>query len=274
MRAGSGWTGLILGVALAWPAHAAEPLWEVGVFGGAAWTPDYPAADENSFNGIPAPYVVYRGDVFRLGDGSLASAAIAETSRFELDISIDGSFGVESDDNEARRGMPDLDFLGEIGPELSYRLSEDGAPVTVTAELELRAVFSTDLSSLSYEGIAVNSELKASWRDEARGLSLSVSAGPILAFDGLNDYFYEVAPAFALPGRPAYAAEEGYLGTEATLSAGYQASERVRLFAAVQVGVFSGSANEDSPLFRDDVNAGVFVGLAWTLWESETRAAD
>ena len=33
-----------------------------GVVGGGGWLPDYPAADENHFQGIALPYAIYRGD--------------------------------------------------------------------------------------------------------------------------------------------------------------------------------------------------------------------
>ena len=34
-----------------------------------------------------------------------------------------GSFAAEPDDNDARRGLPDLDYLGELGPRLQITLA-------------------------------------------------------------------------------------------------------------------------------------------------------
>ncbi len=32
-----------------------KPAWEIGVVGGGGWLPDYPAADENHFQGLALP---------------------------------------------------------------------------------------------------------------------------------------------------------------------------------------------------------------------------
>ncbi len=43
-----------------------------------------------------------------------------DTKRLQLDLSLNASIAVESDDNEARRGMPEIDATLEIGPVLKY----------------------------------------------------------------------------------------------------------------------------------------------------------
>ena len=57
------------------------PLWELGVGAGALYTPDYPSSAEHHTRAIALPYVVYRGDVLRVGDGQAARAVAAESSR-------------------------------------------------------------------------------------------------------------------------------------------------------------------------------------------------
>src|SRR5687768_9470385 len=53
------------------PAATSEPslyersLWEAGVVGGGGYLPDYPAAEQNHFKWIAAPYLVYRGRIMR-----------------------------------------------------------------------------------------------------------------------------------------------------------------------------------------------------------------
>src|SRR5690606_1948748 len=49
-----------------------EPLWELGFGAGALHAPDYPGSSEKHLRGLALPYVVYRGDIFRLGDGQTA----------------------------------------------------------------------------------------------------------------------------------------------------------------------------------------------------------
>ena len=47
--------------------EAIKPLWELCVVGGGTYSPDYPAADKNSLRALALPYIVYRGDILRLG---------------------------------------------------------------------------------------------------------------------------------------------------------------------------------------------------------------
>jgi MipA family protein len=47
--------------------------------------------------------------------------------------------------------------------------------------------------------------------------------------------------------------------------------ERVRLFGGIVPGYYNGSANEDSPLYRDDFTIAVGGGLRIMLFQSERR---
>ena len=64
----------------------------------------------------------------------------------------------------------------------------------------------------------------------------------------MNRYYSEVKSRFAREDRPAYQADNGYIGTELSLGATWGPWERLRLFGGVQLGYWKGSANEDSPL--------------------------
>ena len=101
-------------------------------------------------------------------------------------------------------------------------------------------------------------------------LRLVAGIGPLFGFDGLNRYFYQVKPRFERPGRPAYDADSGYIGTEVTLGATWAPFERVRLFGGVVPGYYQGSANEGSPLYRrafGDEVVDYFVTLARSSWD-------
>jgi outer membrane scaffolding protein for murein synthesis (MipA/OmpV family) len=71
------------------------------------------------------------------------------------------------------------------------------------------------------------------------------------------------------PGRPRYDADPGYVGSEITLGLSWGVTERVQIFGGTQIGIWKGSANEDSPLYRDDVTYAVGGGLRWTFFASE-----
>ena len=96
------------------PSLAADkPLWELGAGIGVLDFPDYRGSDERSSYVLPIPYVVYRGEFFKVDRDSIRGE-LFESERLELDISLNGSVPVDSDDNDARRGMDDLDPTVEI----------------------------------------------------------------------------------------------------------------------------------------------------------------
>jgi outer membrane scaffolding protein for murein synthesis (MipA/OmpV family) len=251
-----------------------EPLWEIGVVGGGGYLPDYPAADENHVNGLALPFAIYRGEVFRLGDRGAARGIVVDDGGFELDLGLDAAFPVDSDNSDAREGMNDLDFLLEVGPRLTYRFLPPEDRDELDLALAVRAVLSTDFSNLRYQGLTVAPSLTYRRNDFLLDdMRAVVSVGPLFGFDGLNDYFYRVAPSEARAGRPAYEADDGYMGTELSAGLSWGIRENLRLFGGVQLGYWGGSANDDSPLHRQDLTIGVGGGLRWSILTSERRVA-
>ncbi|HEX7515011.1 MAG TPA: MipA/OmpV family protein, partial [archaeon] len=49
-----------------------RPLWELGIGLGLLQMPDYRGSDENRLYWFPYPYVVYRGDIFKVEDQSIS----------------------------------------------------------------------------------------------------------------------------------------------------------------------------------------------------------
>jgi hypothetical protein len=258
------------------PLNTARPLWEAGVGGFAGSLPDYPAAGENTFHAFALPFVVYRGDFLRVGgeenEGAISGRFI-KSERFEFDITLSGAFPVDSGSNSARRDMPDLDYLFGIGPQLIFRLINESGHRKLNLNLQARSVFSTDLSSLDHRGYVFNPKLSYI-HEHVTGLDLKVfaNAGPIFATEKLMDYFYEVDAEFVTPGRPAYDADAGYLGSNITLGISKLFNSRFRLILGARLGIHHGAANDDSPLFKDKLNLGVFSAFAWTFVQSERPA--
>lgn len=251
---------------------SALPLWEVGAGIGSVLIPDYPSADNKTSRIIPFPVVIYRGSFISIGDGSVASGRLFESDRFELDISLNGSFNAESDDVAARVGMPDLGFIAEVGPELEILLSNP-ADTTQRLKLEIpiRGAFSLDDGELSDRGFVFSPQLEYE-RPFADGrYEWSVSLTPSFASERLQDYFYEVDAPFSRPDRAAYDAKGGYLRT--SLGLGLQ-RRTAKSFAAIGVNfnTLSGAANEDSPLFRQNSEFSIGAVVIFRMWESEKRA--
>lgn len=261
--------------AIATDSPKPKPLWELGLVAGGGWVPDYPAADEYHAVGLVLPYGIYRGAIFRAGEDSIVRGRLVRSPRYEFDVSLSGSFPADSDQNDARRGMPDLDFLLELGPRLKIKLADLTASSYLSLRLPVRAVISVSLSQVEYRGIVFNPRLFYTHTDLLKpGSRFTASMGPIFATDPFMDYFYDVAPRFATPNRAAFSAKAGYLGAKFSLFTRVPLSPRVAIFAGGNVSYFAGATNEASPLFRDKVNASVGLGVIWSIFQSQKQAAD
>ena len=255
-----------------------RPVWEAGAFAGAFYSPEYPAADQSQTNVIPSPYFIYRGETLRIGEGSIARAVAVDKSWYELDLSLAGSFNANSDDNTARMGMPDLDFIFELGPQLKVRLKQFELERQGNAELFLnlqtRAAFSTDFSGINHRGYVFQPKLsyrQRGWISERTALSISIT--PTWATERLHDYFYQVDSDFVTNERQAYQAKGGYLGTDLAIGLSFNALENIRIFIGGTLSLHSGAANEASPLFKEKSTYSIGVGMVWRIWESEERVA-
>jgi hypothetical protein len=157
----------------------AQPLWEFGVGGGAGEVANYPASSERNFIALAAPYLVYRGDIFRLGGGGGIRAVVVEESDFEVDLSFGGAFSADSEDNSARDGMPELDFLFEVGPQFIYKVKDysfdGGGNARLNARLQTRAVFSTDFGRLDQRGYVIEPTLSYQQRGVLFGKTVLTS---------------------------------------------------------------------------------------------------
>jgi outer membrane protein len=251
-----------------------EPLWEWRLAAFSNYGPAYPASKDYQFNFIPLPYPIYRGKFLRIGDDreKPITGRVFRRDRIKLDFSFGMNFPADSKDIDARTGMPDLDLLLEVGPELEMEFASralfDGRWFL---SLEMRPAFSFDGLDPSYQGIVMNPELSYLKKLPRLKDELKVRLSPTFANSKYMDYFYTVDPAFAAPGRPTYEADSGYLGTDFTISFLKSITESLELLFGGRLSSHHGAANEKSPLFTEDMTFSVYVAFSWKFWESERR---
>jgi MipA family protein len=252
------------------PMASAEdlPLWELGIGFAAAQLPDYRGAEESKSYLFPTPYVVYRGDILK-AEGARIKGQIFESNRFKLDISLSGSLPVNSDDNQARSNMPDLDLTGEIGPSLELNIWKN-VPDSLWLKIPLRSVLSVDRSNLAYRGLILAPSFQYDWEVDLMGWwKMSLSLGPIFATRRYHEYFYEVDAPYATQGRHEYHPGGGYSGT--TTSLGLQKHYHdFWIGAYARYDRLSDAAFEESPLVKskDYLSAGVI--MTWFFAKSGT----
>ncbi len=254
------------------PAAAEElPLWELGVGIGGFALPDYRGSDQTRGVVLPVPYAVYRGD-FLKADRKGIRGELLDTERVELNISVAASLPVNSSRNDARAGMPDLRPSLELGPSLELALwrSRDGRD-SLELRLPLRAAFTLESSPEAIGWVATpNLNLDLAGRGALAGWNFGMLAGPVYGSRRQHEYFYSVAPQFATPARPAYAAPGGYAGFQ-FLAAASRRFDGFWVGAFVRADTLSGAVFEASPLVRRDTYFAVGAGIAWVLGVSRER---
>lgn len=248
------------------PLQAAdEPLWELGAGVGLLSMPDYRGADQRRLYALPIPYVVYRGERLQI-DRDKARGLLYKGEHSEWDISLGAAVPVRSDDNRARRDMPDLDPTVEIGPRWSYQWRQPWGDVTL--RLPLRKVLAVDLPHLRDVGTVFTPTLALD-RDNHPwpGWHASVSTGPVFGDKDYFAYYYGVAPRYATAERPAWEAKSGYGGWQLTMAL-------TRRFKHMWIGGFvradqlGGAVFEDSPLMRDRLSWTGGIGISWIFLQS------
>jgi MipA family protein len=246
-----------------------KPLWEVGLGIGGIVFPDYRGSDELKAYPIPLPYVVYRGK-FLKADREGVRGEVFNRKYAELSLSVNGSIPVNSDDNEIRQGMPDLKPTIELGPSLDLHLwRSPDAMMKVDLVLPLRAPITVESSPQSIGWIfAPRLNIDIQNVGGLAGWNLGLGAGPVFADEKYHDYYYSVAPRYALPERPAYSADGGYsgvhvLGSLSKRFPGYWVG------AYIRADSLHSAAFDASPLVKQKYALSGGIGIAWMIGKSE-----
>lgn len=244
-----------------------KPLYEFGVIGGAGYIPHYPAADQGQVRVLAAPIVRYRGLRFRSDEEDSMKARLFADPQYGFDLSAGGSFAASSDKNDARKGMPDLDWTGELGPRFYWFFIKTHR-LWIRMFVPVRVAFSTDLTGATYQGLvfapAVNMRY---FFDESKFNSVFLGVVRTHTTHQLQEYFYEVKDRYQTTERNSYQAVSGYMSTSASVAFLHEKDSK-GFYAGVGVSSFKGAANSGSPLHRTDMNYSGFFGFTYTFFKS------
>jgi hypothetical protein len=214
--------------------------------------PAYRGASGRKTVWLPVPYLAFRGDRVKIDEEGMRGELLHRKD-LRLDFSVAGSLPV-ADGDGARKGMADLDPIGEIGPSLEWLIGANGHRHTGWEQqwwlkLPLRAALSVGDPLIGYRGWVFSPYLNWVWvKGEARSRwRWSLSAGPIVASQRYHDYFYTVSGADATAARPAYDATAGYSGGRLTLGLSVN-SRKWFVGAFARYDDLRGAVFADSPL--------------------------
>jgi outer membrane scaffolding protein for murein synthesis (MipA/OmpV family) len=252
--------------------HAEEkPLWEFGLGVGAIEFPDYRGSDETQVYPVPVPYFVYRGRFLRADRDGLRGE-LFDREYVELSLSVSATIPVNSEDNDARRGMPDLEPTLELGPSLElhlWRSTDNAMKLDLVMPLRLAVTMESSPRSLQWL-FAPRLNLDVENFAGRAGWNFGVGVGPVFAADRFHEYFYSVPARFATADRPEYDADGGYSGMH-VLAALSKRFPKYWVGAFLRYDWLGGAEFEDSPLVRRQSSLAGGFGFAWMIGESKRR---
>jgi outer membrane scaffolding protein for murein synthesis (MipA/OmpV family) len=245
-----------------------KPLWEAGLGIGALSFPDYRGSDQTHFYPVPVPYLVYRGD-FLKADRNGIRGEFFNRPYVELNLSVNATVPVDSNDDRARRGMPNLRPTVEIGPSVDFHLwhsSDERLKIGAVLPLRLPVTVQSSPQSIGWN---FTPRLNLDIQDIAgrAGWNFGVGAGPLFAARKYNQYFYSVDPQYVTVDRPTYDAKGGYSGTQ-FISALSKRFPKFWVGAYLRYDALQGAVFEDSPLVKQKYYIAGGVGIAWMIRES------
>jgi outer membrane scaffolding protein for murein synthesis (MipA/OmpV family) len=257
------------------PRKSNKPLVEWGVFLGHAVFPDYPGSEQDQTKTIPVPLVAYRGPSFRVADDGGASARFLRSNDYYFDISLSGSFPASSDDNNARSGMPDLNWLMEFGPRFNYLVFYRPKDLRIKLSVPWRSIYSTNFNSqFRHRGYqfapSISLEKTFNWFNLEQNLFI----GYINRWgdEKISRYFYEVQSDYITPQRPAFNARSGFLARDTIIGFSTQVGQpKFKVFCAIAYSSLKQAKNRKSPLLKQKENTSVFIGFSWRFYESDER---
>lgn len=248
------------------------PLWEAGAGAAVVGLPDYRGADQGRTWLLPFPYLVYRGEFLKAEERRVRGLFL-KTDRVELDVSVNAQPPVDSSKSDARRGMPDLDAVIEIGPSLNVSLHRSADRRTeVELRLPVRAALATDFSYVDFAGWVSDPNLNVDVRDPLGqvGWKFGVLGGVVYSDRRYNQYYYAVDPAFSTPGRPAYNPSGGYAGTQVIVALSKR-FPRFWIGGFARWDTLNNAVFVDSPLVRTRQYFASGIAVAWVIGDSKVK---
>ncbi len=235
-----------------------ESGWSFELGAGAGIGPDYEGSDDYEVSAVPIVDVSWNNRVLVTTKGRLGIYATPyQANNLTVDLGVFYDGGRDEDDNEALKGLGDLDVgavamgrlgydfgLVEAGLEVTQDLTGDRDGMTVTAELEYGRTFFDD--QVHFGVTPYVTWANGDYMDNSFGISAAQSGSSARGF-------------------AQHDAGSGLKDAGVSIDLGYRITENISAFGGVQYSRLLGDA-ADSPLVADEGSEnqlGAFLGLSY-----------
>jgi hypothetical protein len=256
---------IILLIIFSFEAKAKLSLYEYGLAVGGGYISDYPAADQGRIRTVYFPSFRYRGDLFRSDDKG-TRAMFFSSEDLDIDLSFGASFPANSEDNKARKGMNDLNWLAELGPRINYTIFKQNKH-SLELEIPIRLVFETDFEFTKEQGYRFVPQIDYKYYFTTKYI-LNLSFKTVWATEKLNDYFYEVGSSDVTENRERFNSKGGHLSYDTSAFLLYE-GEKVFYLGGLRISNYANSVNNESPLYRVNQDTAVFFAINYFFYQSK-----
>lgn len=215
--------------------------WQIMAGVGSIYHPDYLGSDDLELQAVPFFSIDYRDRVFLRGP-ELGVNVVRPGNGFEAGAMLRYSFLIsrEEDDNDALRGLGDLDGAIEAGVFAEYELGRWSAGLELFRDVSDEHDGSTAELGVGY---AVPLGTRA---------VLEIEASTAWVDDDYMQAYFGISPAQSVAsGLPDYTAEAGFRSAGLTLGLNYRLTDRWLLANRLAYDRLLGDA-ADSPIVTDD----------------------
>ena len=232
---------------------------------GALRFPTYTGASEARSLLLPFPYAVVHSQFLDV-DRNRVRGKLLKDDRFAIDADFAGGVSVTSDDTRERRGMPDLDWLGEAGPALRYHAWRGDGDEGIDFVAPARVAVSAHGLDFHHRGYDLAPRVEWHKPMELSGDAVTVdSSFTVPIFDkSYSAYYYSVAPQYATATRPAYDAAGGYAGWRWEWGISWHHGEMV-YGAFVEHTSLHGARFQSSPLVGSADGTSLGLAVSWVF---------
>ncbi|HET8707982.1 MAG TPA: MipA/OmpV family protein [Pseudomonadales bacterium] len=245
-------------------AEPTEYKIDLGIGLSALQIPHYPGAAQNNHYVLPFPFIRVKSPKLEIERNEL-SGSLFKNERFKIGITLGGSVPVNSKNDTARKGMPDIDVGMEGGPSFSMILWKPSPEHVLSFDVPVRKAVFFNKEKIDPHGEFALPHLHYTYDvqvDKFRSHSLEIELGAEYASEAYNRYFYDVAPAYATPERPAYGASGGRSAYRFAI--GYGTTQKRWYYGAFAKYInLHDSVIADSPLVKQDHSLYAGVAVAY-----------